>query len=146
VGIVGGGLFPRTALILEKLLPRSRLVIIDQDAAHLEIARKLVGERVEFVHATFDASKRAPYDLVILPLSFRGDRGAAYRNPPAPAVLVHDWLWQRRGRGTVVSILLLKRLNLCTSLNPSPAPSPDGKTGAGAFQEGRASRKIAYST
>jgi len=116
VGIVGGGLFPRTALILEKLLPRSRLVIIDEDAAHLDIARKLVSERVELVHATFDASKRAPYDLVILPLSFRGDRRAAYRNPPAPAVLVHDWIWRRRSRGVVISVLLMKRLNLCTSV------------------------------
>ena len=28
------------------------------------------------------------------------------------AVLVHDWIWARRGRGVVVSWLLLKRLNL----------------------------------
>jgi len=120
VAIVGGGLFPRTALILEKLLPRSRLAIIDRDAAHLDIARNLVGERVKLVHATFDASKRAPYDLVILPLSFQGDRQTAYRCPPAPAVLVHDWLWRRRGRSAVISVLLLKRLNLCTAL---PLPS-----------------------
>ena len=132
VGIVGGGLFPRTALILEKLLPRSRLVIIDQEAAHLEIARKLVGKRVELVHATFDASKRAPYDLVILPLSFRGDRSAAYRDPPAPAVLVHDWLWRRQGRGAVVSILLLKRLNLvCWRRNPGRITSPGIGRGSG---------------
>src|SRR5262249_25318451 len=29
VGIVGGGLFPRTAFILSRLLPRARLVLID---------------------------------------------------------------------------------------------------------------------
>ena len=154
VGIVGGGLFPRTALILEKLVPRSRLVIIDRDAAHLDIARKLVGERVECVHATFDASKRAPYDLVILPLSFRGDREAAYRNPPAPAVLVHDWLWRRRSRGAVISVLLLKRLNLRTALPTPSAPSRSvsgrKESGEGAGARGGAgqeeARKVAYRT
>jgi hypothetical protein len=29
-------------------------------------------------------------------------------------LLVHDWLWRRRGRGVAISWLLLKRLNLIT--------------------------------
>jgi hypothetical protein len=48
----------------------------------------------------------------VLLLSFEGDRGALYAHPPARAVLVHDWLWRKRGVSSVVSILLLKRLNL----------------------------------
>ena len=42
VGIVGGGLFPRTALILRKLLPESRLVLIDQSESNLAIARSFL--------------------------------------------------------------------------------------------------------
>ena len=51
-------------------------------------------------------------DLVVLPLAFDGDRDAIYAHPPAPVVVVHDWIWRRRGEGYVVSFLLLKRLNL----------------------------------
>ena len=39
VTIVGGGLFPRTALILGELLPEARLTIVDSDARNLETAR-----------------------------------------------------------------------------------------------------------
>ena len=45
-------------------------------------------------------------------LAFIGDRSTIYQHPPAPMVLVHDWLWHRRGTGLVVSLPLLKRLNL----------------------------------
>ena len=48
----------------------------------------------------------------MFPLAFIGDRAAIYRHPPAPVVLIHDWLWRPHGRGAVVSLLLLKRLNL----------------------------------
>ena len=112
VEIVGGGMFPRTALILQRLLPNARLTIIDASAENLGSARRFVGHNVEFVHGFFDASPPADVDLVVIPLAFVGDRAAIYRHPPAPAVLVHDWLWHRRGTGLVVSLPLLKRLNL----------------------------------
>ena len=35
-----------------------------------------------------------------------------YARPPAKAVFVHDWIWRRRGTSRVVSVALLKRLNL----------------------------------
>ncbi len=38
--IVGGGLYPRTALILRELLPAARLTIMDANSGNLEIARK----------------------------------------------------------------------------------------------------------
>jgi hypothetical protein len=50
--------------------------------------------------------------LLVIPLSFVGDRRVIYDLPPAPAVLVHDWIWRSRGESVVVSWLLLKRLNL----------------------------------
>jgi len=113
VAIVGGGLFPRTALILRELLPGCRLVIIDADARNLETARSMIGGRAEFVHRRYRASGEAPdFDLVVIPLSFNDERSAIYEHPPAKAVLVHEWLWRTRGRSAVVSWMLLKRLNL----------------------------------
>jgi hypothetical protein len=113
VAIVGGGLFPRTALILRELLPDARLVIIDADAANLETARSMLGEGIEYVHRRYGVSgERHEFDLVVIPLAFQGERAALYREPPAGAVLVHDWLWRRRGASCIVSSLLLKRLNL----------------------------------
>jgi hypothetical protein len=113
--IVGGGLFPRTALILRRLLPHAFLTIVDANSANLETARSFLsdlGENVEFVHDMYTASDRDQADLVVVPLCFIGDRGLLYRRPPAPAVVVHDWMWSIRGKGAIVSWLLLKRLNL----------------------------------
>ena len=129
IAIVGGGLFPRTALVLRRILPDARLTIIDANLAHLHAARGWeIGGDVEFVHERFtsvptdDLRPRrlppsppvtsVPYDLIVLPLSFEGDRDAIYRKPPASAVIVHDWIWRRRGAGRVVSLALLKRINL----------------------------------
>jgi hypothetical protein len=112
VGIVGGGLFPRTTLILQRLLPNAHLTIIDASAESLRSARRFVNRDVEFIHGFFDASPQTGVDLMVIPLAFIGERSAIYRRPPAPAVLVHDWIWHRRGRGVVVSLPLFKRLNL----------------------------------
>jgi hypothetical protein len=113
VAIVGGGVFPRTALILEQLLPDARITIIDRDLVNLEQARAFLGRTdVQFLHARYSQSLHAPFDLLVIPLAFVGDRNAIYQRPPASAVLVHDWIWRRRGASRVVSPLLLKRLNL----------------------------------
>jgi hypothetical protein len=45
VGIVGGGLFPRTALILRRLYPEARVVLIDHSESNLAIAREFLWER-----------------------------------------------------------------------------------------------------
>jgi hypothetical protein len=52
------------------------------------------------------------FDLVVFPLSFEGDRDALYDRPPARTVIIHDWLWRKRGVSGIVSVALLKRLNL----------------------------------
>jgi Fatty acid desaturase len=113
VAIVGGGLFPRTVLVLRRLRPDARLVVIDVDRDHVEAARKFPVGNTEFVTARYDPDHHSGFDLVVIPLAYVGDRARLYREPPAPFLLVHDWLWRRRGvRGAVVSWLLLKRLNL----------------------------------
>lgn len=119
VAIVGGGLFPRTALILRELLPGARVLIVDADLDNIESARARLGPDVEFEQRRYPAdgelnASSTPYDLLVIPLAFDGDREAIYRRQPAPAVIVHDWLWRRRGRTRVVSLALLKRLNLLT--------------------------------
>ena len=126
--IVGGGLFPRTALILRELLPAARITIVDANRANLERARTLLGSAsgaIDFIHAHYEvmpwaATSGRPYkeddaaacDLLVIPLSFDGDRTAIYARPPAPAVVVHDWIWRKRGASRLVSIALLKRINL----------------------------------
>lgn len=111
VTIVGGGLFPRTALALRRLLPNATLTIVDARPANLETARGFL-DGVALQHRMFDAATTEGADLVVIPLSFIGDRARIYRQPPAPAVLVHDWIWRARGDSVTVSWVLLKRLNL----------------------------------
>jgi hypothetical protein len=117
IAIVGGGLFPRTALILRDLLPAARILIVDADRRNLDIARARLGAAVEFEWRRYPSNGEisgtsVPYDLLVIPLAFDGDRAAIYRQPPAAAVIVHDWIWRRRGISRVISVALLKRLNL----------------------------------
>ena len=112
VAIVGGGLFPRTALILRELLPNAHLTVLEANRENLELARALVSEDVEFVKERYVPGEFNAFDLLVIPLSFDGNRAAIYRELPSRAVIVHDWIWRRRGSSRVVSVLLLKRLNL----------------------------------
>ena len=117
IAIVGGGLFPRTALVLRRLIPNARLTIIDRDLAHLNAARAWPGTGdIDFIHARFPATSHAgrveDYDVVVLPLSFEGNRNVMYERPLARTVIVHDWIWRRHGISRVISVLLLKRINL----------------------------------
>jgi hypothetical protein len=112
VVIVGGGLFPRTAIVLRRLLPKARLTVVDAKEPSLELARPLLPEGVDVERRRFDASRPEDADLVVIPLAYDGDRTALYRTPPAPTLIVHDWIWARRRAGVRVSFWLLKRLNL----------------------------------
>ncbi len=116
VTIVGGGLFPRTALVLRELLPGARLTLVDGSARNLEIARSFLGDAVDYRNEWVGhALPPGPTDLTVIPLCFTGNREEIYRHPPSAAVLVHDWIWRRRGTSAIVSILLLKRINLVRS-------------------------------
>ena len=119
VGIVGGGLFPRTALALRSVAPGARLTIVDADGDHLDCARRLLGDdRVSFVRARFPDGLAGlqpcdnGFDVVIIPLAFDGDRESLYASPPARTTLVHDWIWNKRGESRVVSPMLFKRINV----------------------------------
>lgn len=111
VAIVGGGLFPRTVLALRPLLPDASLTVIDASADSIAIARMHLGagaDSIEFIEACWD-DPHDRYDLVIFPLAYVGDRARLYRGGRSPR-LIHDWMW--RGTGPLVSLLLLKRLNV----------------------------------
>jgi len=116
VVIVGGGLFPRSALVLRRLMPDAKLTIADMREDRIKKARLWLDDRVEFVHGFCTAANlptlAGDADLVVVPLALRGSKAEFYRTPPAPHVLIHDWLWRRRGQSVIVSWFLLKRLNL----------------------------------
>lgn len=112
VTVIGGGLFPRTALVLKRLLPDVSMTIVDANSEHLAIARAMMNGRVAFRHERYHPGEREDADLVVIPLSLSGDRARVYREPPAAVTLVHDWIWRSRAPGAPVSWLLLKRLNV----------------------------------
>jgi len=115
VNIIGGGMFPRTAILLRKLLPGAALTIVDTNADHIATAQPYLADGVQGELRLFDPEIPESADLVVIPLSLLGNRAAIYRNPPARRVLVHDWIWSRHGTGSIVSVLLLKRINLISA-------------------------------
>jgi len=121
--VVGGGLFPRSAILLRERWPRAQIVVLDTERAHLELARPYLPQDVVLQHGTFHPGQRLEADLVVLPLALRGDRRLCESAPPCPLVLVHDWLWQRPGRGAVVAWWLCKRLYLVSTCDV-PAVQP----------------------
>lgn len=114
IAIVGGGLFPRSAIVARRIWPNAAITVIDAEASHLELARRLFPAGVSIEHRQFVPSHEVDQgvDLMIVPLAFVGSRDVVYARPSAPAVLIHDWIWRRRGRGAIVSWWLLKRINL----------------------------------
>jgi hypothetical protein len=119
VVIVGGGLFPRTALVLQRLVPEAKLILADARQDRLERARGWLKNDIECVNAFCTAANLSQLskgaDLVVVPLALRGRKAEFYTYPPACNMLVHDWLWRPRGRSIVISWLLLKRLNVISA-------------------------------
>lgn len=122
--VVGGGLFPRSAIVLAHLNPATRVTIIERDAEHIAASRSLLPPQTEVRHAVYDSSDAVEADLLVIPLGFVGNRQSICSQPPAAKVLVHDWIWNRpqaaglwpQARSSViVSWFLLKRLTLITS-------------------------------
>lgn len=118
--VVGGGLFPRSALLLRERFPRAAITVLDQEPRHLAAARPLLPQDVVGVVGTFTPGERLDADLVVLPLALRGHKRAWRSAPPAPYVLVHDWLWCAPGRGARVAWWLGKRMHVVAS-RPQPA-------------------------
>ncbi len=116
--VVGGGLFPRTPLVLRTLLPQTHVTVLDADADHLDSARQLIGDdSVAWKVGTYDPTATIDAELLVVPLAFVGDRAILYRLPPARYVVIHDWIWRPRGETVVVAWWLLKRLNLVRRAN-----------------------------
>jgi hypothetical protein len=117
VAVVGGGLFPRTVLALWQVQPDARLTVIDASAHNIALAKAYLGTLPEsrlptFECAFYDPERNAHFDVVIIPMGYMGDRSDLYEPQQGPILLIHDWLWRRRGDGGVpVSALLAKRLN-----------------------------------
>jgi hypothetical protein len=136
--IVGGGLFPRTALVLTQVLPGASLTIVDACESHLSTAARFVGPNVALRRSLFTGTAPANVDLVVVPLAFVGDRERLYSAPPARLTLVHDWLWHTQGtRSTIVSVFLLKRLNLLVNQRRADVPPSPTLRWTGATQARR---------
>jgi len=113
ITIVGGGIFPRSALVLRRLLPDADITIIDRSADNLRSASSFLGSDIRAMTAEYAAAHGEGADLLVVPLAFDGDRSQFYNAPAARAVAVHDWLWRRGGTASaIISLLLLKRLNI----------------------------------
>jgi hypothetical protein len=118
VGIVGGGLFPRTAILLRELLPAAELTIIDGDPDNLDLARRRLGSAVEYREAWFvpGPSHRDDddgFDLLVIPLAYRGaSRRESCQLANVSMVVCHDWIWERAQDSVIVSPWLLKRMSL----------------------------------
>jgi hypothetical protein len=100
--------------VARRVWPHAAITIIDAEATHLDIARPLLPAGVVLEHRQFVPGTEGNdgADLVMIPLAYVGSRADVYRQPSGSAVLIHDWIWKRRGRGTIVSPWLLKRINL----------------------------------
>ncbi|HEV8604574.1 MAG TPA: fatty acid desaturase [Tepidisphaeraceae bacterium] len=121
IGVVGGGLFPRSLIVLKRIYPTAEILAIEGSHPHIEIARRFVEPDVQFVNEWFDPHHHHDFDLLVIPLAYLGSRDEIYQNPPTQRVLIHDWIWRRLGPGAIVSILLLKRINLVTRCQPPPS-------------------------
>lgn len=124
VTVVGGGLYPRTALALRRVVPDAQLTLLDVSTEHLQIARTFLGDTVTYRQTLFDGRAMPEADLLVVPLAYIGERRALYDRPPVAPVLIHDWIWSRRGRSVVVAWWLLKRLNLVRGSRACAAAQP----------------------
>lgn len=119
IAIIGGGLFPRSLLLLSQLFPLAKVSVIDLSATNVHRAREMLtargfdDSRVEFRVEPFDPVEHTGFDLVVAPLAFVGNDATLTHAMRQSAVLTHDWIWRRRGVATsIVSWLLLKRVCL----------------------------------
>lgn len=129
VMVIGGGLFPRTLLVLKRLFPACEIVVVDQSAGNVACARRYLRARgrewlgdlvsedgevrgVTFRVERFSAERDHDLDLVVCPLAYVGDRAELGRANARLGVLSHVWLWQRHAPGAVISGWLMKRLEL----------------------------------
>ena len=112
IGIVGGGLFPRSALVLNRIFPDAELTIIESNAEHIAIARHYPAKNFNAICEWYDPKRHVDFDLIVFPLAFRGARDLIFQASRHSDVLVHDWIWNLRKPSRIISVFLLKRLSL----------------------------------
>lgn len=108
--IVGGGILPRSIIILKKLYPSTELHVLDMSKQSLREAQNYLKtytneDNVFYIHSEYDPSLSKNYDLVVFPLAFRGLYSTSYTT-----TLRHCWIWERHARAEVVSMFLLKKI------------------------------------
>src|SRR5262249_40587215 len=74
--IVGGGMFPRTAILLHRLLPEAKITIVDRNFQSIQSAKPFLNDRTTLLHEFFDPTISIDADLLVIPLSFIGDRNS----------------------------------------------------------------------
>lgn len=117
VAIVGGGLFPRTALVARRLFPHATVVVIDRSEESIATARSFLARHghaaPEFVHAAWEPGAEADFDLVFVPLALVAGSGRPALARAAAPLVVHEWAWRRSGAASaVIAPWLLKRVSL----------------------------------
>jgi hypothetical protein len=122
--IVGGGLFPRSAILLRERWPAARIVVVDAEASHLTAADAWWPPGVERRVGRVLPGQPIDADLVVLPLALRGARRAFLQAPPAPRLLVHDWALARLGHGALVAWWLGKRVYLVSTARQAAVVLP----------------------
>lgn len=118
--VVGGGIFPRTAIIIRRLFPDAQIVIQDMNLKSLRFAENYlrnmhITEDVIYSHTIYDginydaASESIYGTVVILPLAFRGEIGQT-----AFKTLKHCWIWDTDycEKQCLVSYFLLKKIKV----------------------------------
>ena len=116
VVIIGGGLFPRTALVVHSIWPAAAITIIDSNPRHLEICRRWLrgDETLRCERVSGDSLPEA--DLIFVPLAFDQDKDPIYTSKQSRCIILHDWLWNAGTcdvvESAITSVFLVKRLNL----------------------------------
>lgn len=126
--VIGGGGFPRTVILLLELYPLAKITVVDKCLINLNIAKKFLQThnhslaRIQFCNGKSASTRLTHFDLVSIPLGFKGRKSSLLAAPATQVntvYLVHDWIWRLGARSTRVSWWLFKRINLYT-IKPSP--------------------------
>lgn len=117
--IVGGGIFPRTAIIIRNMFPDAQIVIQDMNHKSLECAENYMKDlgitdniiyfKSRYTGVNYDVASESVYGtVVILPLAFRGGEICQ----TTFKTVKHCWLWENHPceKDSIVSYFLLKKI------------------------------------
>lgn len=112
IGIVGGGLFPRTALAIKEICPEAKITVIEASRDHIDLAKSILGDSVHYQESwfSFEDQNQPYFDLLIIPLAFKGDQ-KKWKQLNCRYLFVHQWFWKNNINSTLISSFLFKRLS-----------------------------------